>query len=113
MIADGQVLRPGQGIVLRAARVLELRGKGELVVSTAAGTPGAEVLADTVTRRRIEEELSKRLGSPIRLKSVADQSAPLAAVDEGLVRKQRLDELIQGDQSLQRLVETLDLELID
>ncbi len=113
MIADGQVLRPGQGIVLRAARVLELRGKGELVVSTAAGTPGAEVLADTVTRRRIEEELSRRLGSPIRLKSVADQSAPLAAVDEGLVRKQRLDELVQGDHSLQRLVETLDLELID
>ncbi len=113
MIADGQVLRPVQGIVLRAARVLELRGKGELVVSTAAGTPGAEALADTVTRRRIEEELSRRLGSPIRLKSIADQSAPLAAVDEGLVRKQRLDELIQGDQSLQRLVEPLDLALID
>ncbi|UCF19831.1 MAG: DNA polymerase III subunit gamma/tau [Gemmatimonadota bacterium] len=113
MIAEGKALRPGQGIALRAARVVELDADGVLRVSAAAGTPGAEVLEDTVTRRRLEEELSRRLGRPIKIAGPV-QSDPLPPrVNQEQAREQRLARLVGGNQDLQRLVDKLDLELIE
>ncbi len=113
MIAEGRVLRPGQGIALRAAQVVDLGSGGELRISAANGTPGAEVLEDTVTRRRIEEELSRRAGRPIRI-ARGDQGDPLPPrVRQETSREQRLARLVEADQRLQELVNELDLELID
>jgi len=113
MIAEGQVLRAGQGIALRAAQIIELSPSGELRVSAASGTPGAEVLADTVTRRRIEEELSRRIGRPISVKVVGREEPLPPRVSQEAAREQRLARLVEGDQGLQNLVNELDLELID
>jgi hypothetical protein len=113
MIAEGQVLRAGQGIALRAAQIIELSPSGELRVSAASGTPGAEVLADTVTRRRIEEELSRRIGRPISVMVVGREEPLPPRVSQEAAREQRLARLVEGDQGLQNLVNELDLELID
>jgi len=113
MIAEGRVLRPGQGVALRAAQLDELQPDGGLRVSVPRATPSAEVLADPVARRRIEEELSRRLGRPIRIElSGEDEPLPPRVSPEG-ARAQRLARLVQGDQGLQKLVDGLDLELID
>lgn len=113
MIAEGQVLRAGQGIALRAAHIIDLSPSGELMISAASGTPGAEVLADTVTRRRIEEELSRRVGRPISIKVVGREEPLPPRVSQEATREQRLARLVEGDQGLQNLVDELDLELID
>jgi len=113
MIAEGRVLRAGQGIALRAAQIMELSPSGELRVSAASGTPGAEVLADTVTRRRIEQELSRRIGRPISVKVVGREEPLPPRVSQEAAREQRLARLVEGDQGLQNLVNELDLELID
>jgi DNA polymerase-3 subunit gamma/tau len=113
MIAQGRVLRPGQGVALRAAQLYELRPDGGLRVSVPRATPSAEVLADPVARRRIEEELSRRLGRPIRIEdSGEDEPLPPRVSPEG-ARAQRLARLVEGDPGLQKLVDELDLELID
>ncbi len=113
MIAEGKALRPGQGIALRAARVVGLDADGVLRVSAAAGTPGAEVLEDKVARRRLEEELSRRLGRPIKIAGSL-QSDPLPPrVNQERAREQRLARLVGENQDLQRLVDKLDLELIE
>jgi len=113
MIAEGRVLRPGQGVALRAAQLYELRPDGGLRVSVPRATPSAEVLADPVARRRIEEELSRRLGRPIRIEdSGEDEPLPPRVSPEG-ARAQRLARLVEGDPGLQKLVDELDLELID
>jgi DNA polymerase-3 subunit gamma/tau len=113
LIASGQVLRPGQGIALRAAQLVELTGEGMLSVAAPAGTPGAEVLADAVTRRRLEEELSQRLGRPIKIRGAAEAEALPPRVSQEGARQQRLERLVEGKQDLQQLVDKLDLELID
>jgi DNA polymerase-3 subunit gamma/tau len=113
MIADGQVLRPGQGIAMRAAQIIALLPDGELRVSCAAGTPAAEVLEDNVARRRIEEELSRRLGRPIRIMgSGAGEQLP-PRVSQETTREQKLARLVEDDRGLQDLVDKLDLELIE
>ncbi len=113
MIAEGQVLRPGQGIALRAAQVVGLSPDGELAVAAAAGTPGAEVLDDAVSRRRIEEELSRRLGRKIRIKDVGRDEGRPARVSQTTTKAQRLARLVEEDEGLGSLVEKLDLELMD
>lgn len=113
VIADGQVLRPGQGIALRAVQVTDLRPDGELVVAVGVGTPGSEVLAEAVTRRRLEEELSGRLGRPIRISIVEPTAGRASRVSEDSSRKQKLERLVEGDEDLQQLVEKLDLEIVD
>ena len=112
-ITGGRILRPGQGIALRAARVEELSPDGVLLVSTASGTPGSELLSDLVTRRRLEEELSRRLGSPIRIRTSSGEGPPPPRVTGESSRQQRLARLVESDQRLQELVDRLDLELID
>lgn len=113
MIATGGVLRPGQGIALRAAQVIGLSAEGELEISAAEGTPGAEVLADRVTCARLEEELSKRLGRPIKIKGVSRTESLPPRVNSESARAERLERLVDGHQGLQDLVERLDLELLD
>ncbi len=113
MIADGQVLRPGQGIALRAAKVIELTPDGELRVSASRGTPGAEVLDNRVARRRIEEELSRRVGRPIRITGTGEADPLPPRVSQATSRAQRLAQLMEGDEGLQQLVDRLDLELMD
>ncbi len=113
VISGGQVLRPGQGIALRAAQLVELSAEGMLSVAAPAGTPGAEVLADAVMRRRLEEELSQRLGRPIKIReAVAAETLPPRVSQEG-ARREKLERLVEGKQDLQQLVDKLDLELID
>lgn len=112
-ITGGQVLRPGQGIALRAAQVADLSPDGELVISVARDTPGFELLQDLVARRRLEEELCRRLGSPIRIRSASGEGARPPRVTEEAARKQRLAQLVEGDVALQELVDRLDLELMD
>ncbi len=113
MITDGKVLRPGQGIALRAVQLTQLGDDGELVISAGSETPSGELLAESVTRRRLEQELSARLGRPIRIRLTEPGGAPPPRVDEETARKQRLDRLVEGDQGLQQLVEKLDLEMMD
>jgi len=113
MIAAGKVLRPGQGIALRAARIVGLGSDGKLRIAATAGTPSAEVLEDTVTRRRIEEELSKRIGRPIRIETGGENGPLPPRVSQDTAREQRLAKLVEQDQGLQELVDELDLELID
>ena len=113
MIAAGKVLRPGQGIALRAAQIVGLSPDGKLRIAATAGTPSAEVLEDIVTRRRIEEELSKRVGRPIRIESEGENGPLPPRVSQETARKQRLDKLVERDQGLQQLVDELDLELMD
>jgi DNA polymerase-3 subunit gamma/tau len=113
MIAEGRVLRPGQGIALRAAQLLELRADGGLRVSVPRGTPSAEVLGDPVGRRRIEEELTKRLGRAIRLEGTGEEEPLPPRISPERARAQRLARLVEGDQGLQGLVDKLDLELIE
>jgi DNA polymerase-3 subunit gamma/tau len=113
MIADGQVLRPGQGIAMRAARIIALLPDGELRVSCAAGTPAAEVLEDQIARRRIEEELSKRLGRPIRITGSGTGEPLPPRVSQETTREQKLARLVEDDRGLQDLVDKLDLELIE
>ncbi len=113
MIAEGQVLRPGQGIALRAAQIVGLSPDGELEVAAAAGTPGAEVLDDRVSRRRIEEELSRRLGRTIGIKNVAREEGRPQRVSQTTTKSQRLARLVEENKGLQALVEKLDLELMD
>ena len=113
MIAAGKVLRPGQGIALRAAQIVGLSPDGKLRIAATAGTPSAEVLEDTVTRRRIEEELSKRIGRPIRIESEGENGPLPPRVSQETAREQRLAKLVEQDQGLQQLVDELDLELID
>ncbi|UCC49570.1 MAG: DNA polymerase III subunit gamma/tau [Gemmatimonadota bacterium] len=113
MIAEGRVLRPGQGIALRAAQLLELRPDGGLRVAVPRGTPSAEVLGDPVARRRIEEELSKRLGRAIRLAGTGEEGPLPPRISPESARAQRLARLVEGDQGLQSLVDKLDLELIE
>lgn len=113
MIAGGRALRPGQGIALRAARLVELDSEGRLHVSVARDAPGAELLGDPVTRRRIEEELSQRLQRSIRLEEAAEAEALPPRVSPDAARRQRLERLVEGDKGLKRLVDRLDLELMD
>ncbi len=113
VIAEGRVLRPGQGIALRAAHVLELSAEGELRISAAKGTPGAEVLEDKVTRRRLEEELTRRMGSPMRISAADDADTLPPRVTPEASREQRLARLVERDQDLQHLVDELDLELME
>ncbi len=113
MIAAGKVLRPGQGIALRAAQIVGLSPDGKLRIAATAGTPSAEVLEDIVTRRRIEEELSKRIGRPIRIESEGENGPLPPRLSQETARKQRLDKLVERDQGLQQLVDELDLELMD
>ncbi len=113
MITDGTVLRPGQGIALRAVQVRELRPDGALVCAAARETPSAELLADTVTRRRLEEELSQRLRRPIRIEVIDEAGAAPTRISPEVARKQRLERLVEGDQDLQQLVDRLDLEIMD
>ncbi len=111
LIAAGKVLRPGQGIALRAAQLMALSDAGELQVALAEGTPGAELLADQVTRRRIAEELSRRLGRPISIARDAGSLPP--RVNSESSREQQLARLLEGDEGLQRLVDKLDLEIME
>jgi DNA polymerase-3 subunit gamma/tau len=113
MIAEGRALRPGQGIALRAVQVIALLPDGELRVTSAAGTPGAEVLADGPARRRIEEELSKRLGRPIRVAMAGGSEELPPRVSKETTLEQKLARLVEGDQGLQDVVQRLDLELLD
>ena len=113
LITDGKVLRPGQGIALRAVQLTQLGDNGELVVSAGSETPSGELLAESVTRRRLEQELSARLGRPIRIRLTEPGVAAPPRVNEETARKQRLDRLVEGDQGLQQLVEKLDLEMMD
>jgi DNA polymerase-3 subunit gamma/tau len=113
MIADARVLRPGQGIALRAVQLSDLNAAGELSVVAANGTPAAEVLDDKVTRRRIEEELTGRLGRPIRIRKEAQGESLPPRVSQETSKQQRLARLVDGDEGLQRLVDKLDLELMD
>ncbi|HSG82009.1 MAG TPA: DNA polymerase III subunit gamma/tau [Gemmatimonadota bacterium] len=113
MIAEGRALRPGQGIALRAVQVIALLPDGELRVATAAGTPGAEVLADGPARRRIEEELSSRLGRPIRVATAGGAEELPPRVSKETTLEQKLARLVEGDQGLQDVVQRLDLELLD
>lgn len=113
MITDARVLRPGQGIALRAVQITGLNADGELSVVAAAGTPAAEVLDDTVTRRRIEAELTQRLGRPIRIREEKQSGSLPPRVSQETSKQQRLARLVDGDEGLQRLVEELDLELMD
>jgi hypothetical protein len=113
MIAAGKVLRPGQGIALRAAQIVGLDPSGELRISAAEGTPAAEVLQNTVTRRRIEEELSQRLGRPIRVGGEGGQEPLPPRVSQETAKRQKLDRLMGGDEGLKQLVDKLDLEFID
>ena len=112
-ITGGGVLRPGQGIALRAAQITDVSPDGELLISLADGTPGSELLADVIARRRLEEELSRRLGSPIRIRSESGTGARPPRVTEETTRQERLARLVKSDKGLQQLVERLDLELID
>ena len=82
MITDGKVLRPGQGIALRAVQLTQLGDDGELVISAGSETPSGELLAESVTRRRLEQELSARLGRPIRIRLTEPGGAPPPRVDE-------------------------------
>ncbi len=113
MIADARVLRPGQGIALRAVQLGQLNADGELSVVAANGTPAAEVLDDKVTRRRIEEELTGRLGRPIRIRKEAHGESLPPRVSQETSKQQRMARLVDGDEGLQRLVDKLDLELMD
>jgi DNA polymerase-3 subunit gamma/tau len=113
MITDARVRRPGQGIALRAVQITGLNADGELSVVAAAGTPAAEVLDDRVTRRRIEAELTRRLGRPIRIREEAQGGSLPPRVSQETSKQQRLARLVDGDEGLQRLVEELDLELMD
>jgi DNA polymerase-3 subunit gamma/tau len=113
MITDARVLRPGQGIALRAVQISDLDADGELSVVAANGTPAAEVLDDKVTRRRIEEELTRRLGRPIRLRKEAQDESLPPRVSQETSKRQRLARLVDGDEGLQRIVDELDLELMD
>jgi DNA polymerase-3 subunit gamma/tau len=113
MITDARVLRPGQGIALRAVQITGLNADGELCVVAAAGTPAAEVLDDRVTRRRIEEELTQRLGRPIRIREETQGGSLPPRVSQETSKQQRLARLVDGDEGLQRLVDKLDLELMD
>ncbi|NIR44821.1 MAG: DNA polymerase III subunit gamma/tau [Gemmatimonadetes bacterium] len=113
MIAAGKILRPGQGIALRAAQIIALLPDGELRVSCPQGTPAAEVLEDKVNRRRIEEELSRRLGRPIRVSRAGSSESLPPRVSQDTARGQKLARLVEEDQGLQDLVDRLDLELID
>jgi len=112
VIAEGRVLRPGQGIALRAVQVVEADDAGQLKIAAGKGTPGAEVLEDSVARRRLEEELSRRLGRPIRI-SLSGEDQPLPRVTAEAAREQRLARLVEEDQGLKRLVDELDLEVME
>jgi len=113
MITDARVLRPGQGIALRAVQISDLNDAGELRVAAAKGTPAAEVLDDKVTRRRIEEELTRRLGRPIRITEGAVSEPLPPRVSQETSKQQRLARLVEGDEGLRRIVDKLDLELLD
>ncbi|MGD2154918.1 MAG: DNA polymerase III subunit gamma/tau [Gemmatimonadales bacterium] len=113
MITDARVLRPGQGVALRAVQISDLNAAGELRVAAAKGTPAAEVLDDRVTRRRIEEELSRRLGRPIRITEEAGSESLPPRVSHERSKEQRLARLVEGDEGLRRIVDKLDLELLD
>ncbi len=113
MITDSAVLRPGQGIALRAAQLGGLAADGKLTVSAPQGTPAAEVLADMITRRRIEEELSRRLGRPIRIEGMEAGDPLPPRVNQETAKQQRLGRLVVEDQGLKQIVDKLDLELIE
>jgi DNA polymerase-3 subunit gamma/tau len=113
MITDSAVLRPGQGIALRAAQLGGLAADGKLTVSAPQGTPAAEVLADMITRRRIEEELSRRLGRPIRIEGMEAGDPLPPRVNQETAKQQRLGRLVEEDQGLKQIVDKLDLELIE
>jgi DNA polymerase-3 subunit gamma/tau len=113
MITDARVLRPGQGIALRAVQITDLSADGELSVAAAKGTPATEVLDDRVTRRRIEEELTRRLGRPIRIREEAQGESLPPRVSQETSKRQRLARLVDGDEGLQQIVDKLDLELMD
>jgi DNA polymerase-3 subunit gamma/tau len=112
VIAEGRILRPGQGIALRAVQVVAADESGVLKIAAGKGTPGAEVLADSVARRRLEEELSRRLGRPVRI-SIHGEDQPLPRVTAEAAREQRLARLVEDDQGLKRLVDELDLEVME
>jgi hypothetical protein len=112
VIAEGRALRPGQGIALRAAQVVEMSDSGEVRIAAAKGTPGAEVLEDRVARRRLEEELGRRLGRTICISTRAEDE-PAPRVTAEAAREQRLARLVEEDQGLKRLVDELDLEVME
>jgi DNA polymerase-3 subunit gamma/tau len=107
MIAAGKVLRPGQGIALRAAQIVGLSPDGILRIAATAGTPSAEVLEDTVTRRRIEEELSKRIGRPVRIERAGENGPLPPRVSQETAREQRLAKLVEQDEGLQQIARSL------
>jgi DNA polymerase-3 subunit gamma/tau len=113
VISQGSVLRPGQGIALRAVQLEVLSDDGELRIAVAPGTPGAEVLEDGMMRRRLEKELSQRVGRPIRIVVSGGGEGLPPRVSQETAREQRLSRLVEDQSGLGELVEKLDLELMD
>jgi DNA polymerase-3 subunit gamma/tau len=113
VLAEGRALRAGQGIALRAAQIVEISDSGELRIAAGKGTPGAEVLEDTVTKRRLEEELARRLGRPVSIVMGGEEEQPLKRVTAEGAREERLSRLVEEDRDLKQLVDELDLEVME
>jgi hypothetical protein len=98
---------------LRAAQIVEISDSGELRIAAGKGTPGAEVLEDTVTKRRLEEELARRLGRPVSIVMGGEEEQPLKRVTAEGAREERLSRLVEEDRDLKQLVDELDLEVME
>jgi DNA polymerase-3 subunit gamma/tau len=116
MLEDGSDLPPGLGLVLRGAQ-LSVSGEGRVRVGVTEGSPVLERMEHAAARRPVEKALGRRLGRRVSLSFSASAGSAPGAGDRRITaqtaRAERLRQLSADDPRLARVVEELDLELVD
>ncbi|HEU4451437.1 MAG TPA: DNA polymerase III subunit gamma/tau [Longimicrobium sp.] len=114
LLQNGEGLPAGMGMMMRAARMSAAGGR-QARLEFPHGHPAIERLQSPATKKAVEDALARRLGGPVSLVIASGD-----AVDPGSTRitadgarRQRLEQLMDGEPLLAAAVKALDLELVD
>jgi len=114
LVASGEGLPPGVSPFLMGARAKRVEGGLEVAVSPG---PALERLRNPETREAVREALRARTGRTEGLTFVELEAEGTAdgdsRISSQLVRKGRLDDLLEREPGLKAAVEALDLEFMD
>jgi hypothetical protein len=115
MLAEGDGLPPGVGLILRAAQISP---EGRTVrVSLPAGHPALERLDTPAARKALEDALARRLGGAVRIELATGAAAAVDPKQRRITaesaRRDRLNRLMEGEPLLQAAVKAWDLELVE
>ncbi|HEX8906026.1 MAG TPA: hypothetical protein VF771_14355, partial [Longimicrobiaceae bacterium] len=115
VLADGDGLPPGMGMVLRAA---QLSAEGRTVrLALPAGSPAAERLSHSAAKHALEQALGRRLGGRVSLELATGAATAIDPkqnrITAASARQDKLRRLMEGEPVLSAAVQAWDLELVD